>query len=306
VRGETAREVVYLYDAETERGNDRFAFRAVRFKNPTDSTLETGPVTVYGNERFIGEGLTEPIAPHAAALVPYALDRQVVVDREDSDEEQLAKLVTIQRGILTAEVQHLKHRRLVITNRLPQVAKVFLRHSVAKGWNLVTAPPNDERVGDSHLFEVDVAPGGKQVVDIAEATPMQRTLDLNVDGTLEMMKMYVDSPIGTPALKAQLDNVLAIHKQLADLAEKSTSLRRQRDEYRERSDELHNQIVTLQLVKTGGELMTHLKDKMRDVSDRVQKATIGIVDAEEQMMLARVKLQDALAEMTLPDALATR
>jgi hypothetical protein len=79
VRQETDGEVVYLYDAESERGNANFAFRAVRFTNPTSSTLETGPVTVYGNERFIGEGLTEPIPPKASAVVPYALDRQIVV-----------------------------------------------------------------------------------------------------------------------------------------------------------------------------------------------------------------------------------
>ncbi|HET9992001.1 MAG TPA: OmpA family protein, partial [Kofleriaceae bacterium] len=67
VRAKTEGEVVYLYDAESERGNDHFAFRAVRFMNPTDSTLETGPVTVYGDRRFIGEGLTEPIPPKSAA-----------------------------------------------------------------------------------------------------------------------------------------------------------------------------------------------------------------------------------------------
>jgi hypothetical protein len=156
------------------------------------------------------------------------------------------------------------------------------------------------------LFEVDLAPGAQQVVEIAEATPMQRTLDLNADGTLEMMRLYIDSPIATPELKNQIEHVLSIHKQLADLAEQDASLRRQRDEYRERMDELHGQIVTLQLVKTGGELMTHLKDKMRDMSDRVQKATIGLVDTEEKMMLGRVKLQDALSELSLPDALAKR
>jgi len=36
VRQKTDGEVVYLYDSESERGNDRFAFRAVRFRNPTD------------------------------------------------------------------------------------------------------------------------------------------------------------------------------------------------------------------------------------------------------------------------------
>ena len=69
-------------------------------------------------------------------------------------------------------------------------------------------------------------------------------------------------------------------------------------------DELHAQIVTLQAVKTGGDLMTHLKDKMKDISDRVQKTTIALVDQEEKIMLARVQFQDTLAELTLPDAMA--
>jgi hypothetical protein len=304
VRSETDGDVVYLYDAESERGNDRFAFRAVRFRNPTDSTLETGPVTVYGNERFIGEGLTEPIAPKSVAVVPYALDRQVVIDRNSGEEDKLARLVTLQRGILTAEVQHIRRQRMVITNRLPMVAKIFIRHTVGKGWNLIAAPPRDERVGDSHLFEVDVAPGATQPVEIAEATPIERTLDLSADVTLDMMRVYVQAPEGSPQLKAQLEKLLAIHKRIVDLGESQQSMRRRLGDYRQRMDELHGQIVSLQLVKTGGELMAHLKTKMKDISDRVQKETIGVVDAEEKMMLARVEFQDSLAELTLPDALA--
>jgi hypothetical protein len=304
VRQETDGEVVYLYDAESDRGNDKFAFRAVRFRNPTDSTLETGPVTVYGNERFIGEGLTEPIAPKSLAVVPYALDRQVVIDRVDDEQDKLSRLVTLQRGILTAEVQHIKRRKLVITNRLATPAKIYIRHTVGKGWNLLASPPRDERVGDSHLFEVDVAPGGKQDVEIAEATPIERTLDLNADVTLDMMRIYVQAPEGSPALKENLEKMLSIHKKLVDLGESQTSMRRRLDDYRARMDELHSQIFSLQAVKTGGDLMTHLKEKMKDISERVQKETIAIVDTEEKIMLARVEFQDMLAELTLPDTLA--
>jgi hypothetical protein len=300
VRSETDGEVVYLYDAESERGNARYAFRAVRFKNPTDSTLETGPVTVYGDERFIGEGLTEPVAPKSTAVVPYALDRQIVIDRNDDEQDKVSRLVTLERGILTAEVQHIRHRSLTITNRLTQPAKVYIRHTVGKGWNLVAAPPHDERVGDSHLFEVDLQPGAKQVVEIAEATPMQRTLDLSADVTLDMMKTYIETTAGTE-MKAQLEKLLGIHKKLVDFAAAQDSLHRRLDDYRERMDELHGQIVTLTAVKTGGELMTHLKDKMKDISERVQKATIELVDTEEKIMLTRVQFQDALAELSLPE-----
>ena len=302
VRSETDGEVVYLYDSESERGNDHFAFRAVRFRNPTDSTLETGPVTVYGDERFIGEGLTEPIPPKSSAVVPYALDRQIVVDRNAREEDKLSRLVTLERGILTAEVQHIRHQKLTVTNRLPQVARLYIRHTVEKGWSLLESPPQFERVGDAHLFEVDLKPGETRDVDIAEATPMQRTLDLNANLTMDMMKLYVESAVGTPELKAQLEKVLGIHKKLMDLAAEQDSLARRLGDYRQRMDELHDQIFTLTAVKTGGDLMSHLKDKMKDISERVQKATIAKVDGEEKIMLARVQFQDAIAELTLPDA----
>ena len=142
-------------------------------------------------------------------------------------------------------------------------------------------------------------------VEIAEATPMERTLDLNADVTLDMMKVYVQSAVSSPELKGQLEKLLATHKKLIDLTEEQESLRRRLDDYRERMDELHGQIVTLTAVKTGGDLMTHLKDKMKDISDRVQKATISMVDTEEKIMLTRVQFQDAIAELTLPDVTQT-
>jgi OmpA family protein len=304
MRKETEGEVVYLYDAESERGNAAFAFRAVRFKNPTDSTLETGPVTVYGNERFIGEGLTEPVPPKASAVVPYALDRQIVVERNDGEDNRLSRLVTLQRGVLTAEVQHIRRQKLVVTNRLREPAKVFIRHTVNKGWTLLEAPPAFERVGEAHLFQVDLKPGEVRTVEIAEATPMERTLDLNAEVTLDMMKVYVEAPEGSRELKDQLKKLLSIHKGLVDLSEEQVSLRRRLVDFKERMDELHAQIMTLQAVKTGGDLMAHLKTKMKDISERVQKTTIKIVDQEEKIMLARVQFQDSLAELTLPDALA--
>lgn len=305
VRQETDGEVVYLYAPDAERGNSTFAFRAVRFKNPTTSTLETGPVTVYGSERFIGEGLTEPIPPKSSAVVPYALDRQIVVERNTGEENKLSRLVTIQRGILTAEVQHIRRQKMSITNRLPEIAKVYIRHTVNKGWKLLDAPPAFERVGDAHLFEVHLKPGETKMVEIAEATPMERTLDLNADVTLEMMKVWVEAPEGSAELKDSLKKLLAIHKKLIDLTQEQQSYDRRLRDYRERMDELHAQIVTLQAVKTGGSLMTHLKNKMKDISERVQQTTIAMVNAEEKIMLTRVEFQDSLAELTLTDVTKT-
>jgi hypothetical protein len=69
-------------------------------------------------------------------------------------------------------------------------------------------------------------------------------------------------------------------------------------------DELTAQILTLKAVKHGGDLLKHLDSKLKDISNRVQKTTIEIVDTEEKLMLAKVKFQDMLAELHLPDAMA--
>ena len=76
-------EVVYLFDPESPHGDESFPFKAIRLRNPTDSVLESGPVTVFSAGRFIGEGLVEPIPARSVAFVPFALDRRVVVERKN-------------------------------------------------------------------------------------------------------------------------------------------------------------------------------------------------------------------------------
>jgi len=304
VHGETTGGVVYLYDPISERGDQRFAFKAVRLDNPTSDTLEPGPVTVYGDGRFIGEGITEPVPPRASVVVPFALDKQVVVERTTSEQDRIAKLVTVQRGILTAEVQHRRQTRFTVTSRLAEPAKVYLRHRLETGWALVEHPSTFTRVGDSQLFEITLAAGETKYVTIAEATPVQRTFQLGSEDALGMMKVFIDEPGASPQLKAQIEAMLTTHRGAADLDDKIATLRDQLGEYRARAGELHAQLVTLKAVRTGGELMASLRGKLAETSDRIQKTTIALVDTQEQLMLTRVKFQNQLADLRLTDPTA--
>ncbi|HEX7703230.1 MAG TPA: carboxypeptidase regulatory-like domain-containing protein [Kofleriaceae bacterium] len=302
VHGETEGGVVYLFDPISERGDKRFAFKSVKLTNPTADTLEPGPVTVYGDGRFIGEGITEPVPPKASVVVPFASDRQIVVEEATTEKDKIAKLMTAQRGIVTAEVQHRKATTYTITSRLDKPAKVFVRHKTGEGWTVVDAPPKSLKVGDSQLYEVDLAPFGTQYVSIAETTPMERSLQLASDEALGLMKVYIEEPDATPELKKQIEGVLATHRDAVDLVDKIQTMHEQLGEYRERSGELHAQLVTLKMVKTGGDLMLALRNKLAETSDKQQKLTISIVDAQEALMLTKVKFQNELAELHLTDA----
>jgi hypothetical protein len=292
-------EVVYLYDPETARGNGTYPFRAVHIKNPTDSALESGPVSVFGDGKFIGEGMCEPIPAKSAAFVPFALDRQIVVEHKDAEHDEIARILTVQRGVLSTEVQHTRKQTITLHNRLPEKAVVYLRHTVASGYKLTSAPENEERMGNAHLFRVELAPGAKMDVVLAEAKPVTKTTDLRSPEGLDLVKAFISSDAAAGPLKGAIGELIDIHRDMANIEEHIKTTREQMNDYRQRIDELHMQIVTLRAVKSAGPLMQNLEKKMQEMSDKLSKATIDVVSLEEQHMVAKVHFQDKVADLTL-------
>ena len=296
---ETEGGFVYLYDPESNRGNATYPFRTVRLKNPTNSVLESGPVAVFGEDGFIGEGMSDPIPANSFAFVPFALDRQIVVERKDDTRDAIARILTVQRGVFSTEVKHTRKKTLSLTNRMQEKATVYIKHSVAAGYKLTKAPTSQERMGESYLFKVEVPAGAKVDVDIEEETPVFKSTDIRSNVGMEMVRAYLSTAAVTGKLKESVTKLLELQKEIGNLEQRITTIREQMNEYRNRMDELHAQIVTLKLVKTGGPLMQNLEKKMQEVSDRLSKSTIDLVALQEKQMLARISFQDGVSELSL-------
>ena len=298
LKQDTVGEVVYFYDSESVRGNATFPFRAVRIMNPTDSALESGPVTVFGEGKFVGEGLSEPIPARSTAFVPFALDRQILVERKEKDVDAISRILTVQRGVFSTEVQHTKRSTLTLNNRLSEKATVYIRHTVAEGYKLTKSPAGRERLGSAYLFRVDLDPSSKLEVVIEEATPLFKTTDIRAPGGMDMVTAYLSSA-AEGRLKSAVNELLKLHKEMANTDQQIATTRDAMGEYRARMDELHAQVVTLKLVKTAGPLMTSLEKKLQEVSDKLSKSTIDLVALQEKLMVARIKFQDGVADLSL-------
>ena len=169
-------------------------------------------------------------------------------------------------------------------------------------------PP--EKLDGAHLFRV-TAPAGETVeLAIEEWTPVERTVDLSSDGGIEAIGLYLKAATLDPELKRQLQAVVARHTSRANLAERIQTLSEQMGVYRTRVDELNVQLVTLRKLPQGAKLRRHLSDKMEEISDQLQQATMKLADMRAELMTERIELQDALAELTLkssePEELASK
>ena len=300
LKSDTEGEVVYLYDPESPRGNAQFPFKTLRFKNPTESALESGPVSVFGEGKFIGEGLAEPIPAKSIAFVPFALDRQIVVERKDAEQDAIAKIITVQRGVFNTEVRHTKKATFTLFNRQAEKATVFIKHTVAQGYQLTKAPEGKvDHLAGANLFRVELAPNAKMDVTIEEATPVFRTTDIRTPAGLDLVRAYLSSAAVEGPLKKNVEHLLSLNSDMAKVEQQIQTAREQMGEYRQRMDELHAQLVTLKAVKTAGPLMTHLEKKLQEVSEKLSKSTVDVVALQEKLMVARVQFQTGVADLSL-------
>ena len=156
----TKAEQLYYYDPVSDRGSKRFAFKAVRIENPSKYTLDSGPFTVYSDNQFLGEGLSEAIPAKSSAFIPYALDKKVLVDPVVDTREEIDRLITIERGVVRTETKRIRRTKLAFVNRGANSAKVIVRHAVPKGWKLRTSDKRAEKLRGAYLFPVTIPAKG--------------------------------------------------------------------------------------------------------------------------------------------------
>jgi hypothetical protein len=293
-------ERVYYFDPVSPRGSRTYAFQAVRMDNPSDQTLDRGPFTVYAEGQFLGEGLSDAIPPRGTAFVPYALGRQVVVDTKNKGSEEVNKLLAIERGVVHAEVHQIQETVFSLHNRSDKSAKVYVRYAVMPGWELRAGEHKVERLGQDYLIPVEVGPRKTAELKIAQAQPAERSIDMRMAAGAAAVEAYLKRTTAlTPELRGQLESVLALYKEMANIEERKVTLAEQMAEYRARVDEINMQLISLRNVKTAGALSGHLAKKMREISERLQAATIKSTDLQGELMACRIRMQDQLAELKL-------
>jgi len=291
---------VYFYDPISSRGSKKYAFRSVLLENPTHHTLDAGPVTVYEDGQFLGEGLSDAILPDSRAFVPFALDRKVVVDSDLGTREEIDRLLTIERGIVQSEARSIRTTKLTLVNRDAEPATVYVRHPITEGFKLEAPATGVEKLGGAYLFAVTVPANDSVNLSIEESTPIQKSLDIRTDSGISELGLFLHSAAKLdPELASKLSHIVERHRAMVELGERLETIQAQSNVYRERIEEINAQLVSLRKVTQASELSRHLAKKMEEISQRLQRATIDAADLEAQRLTERVAMEDQLSELTL-------
>ncbi|MEZ4404845.1 MAG: DUF4139 domain-containing protein [Kofleriaceae bacterium] len=280
-------------------GSSDHPYRAVRVALPADLSLEPGPVAVFADDSFAGEGVLTRTAGGRTTYVPYALDGGTRVAVEVGADERPQRLVAIARGVARVANTRVKKTRYRIAAGAAAPATLYLRHVPTAGYELGDLPPGSERADDHVLVAVPLTPGKDSVVEIDERQPVTRELHLLDDAT--DLVAYVDGPDLPPSVLAAAHAVTAARAALADVARQTAEAQEALGDAAARVDDLEASLTTV--AKLPGAEAATLRSRLTknltaavDKRDQLARTITGQRAAEA---LARVRLQTAIEALAL-------
>lgn len=193
---------------------------AVRLRNDTGLHLKAGPVTLFDDGVYAGDGRMPDMAPKDSRLVTYAMDPSLTAERKSGDGVRVETGVSIRRGVLHRKQKEV--RETVYTVRATGVAgrTVWVEHPYDASAPVVLPKEFAERTATHWRFAIEVAAGKSVSLTVRQERPVVEEVGL-VDADVEFLRVQVTRKEGiSAALKAALADILQRRRQIQETRDK--------------------------------------------------------------------------------------
>jgi hypothetical protein len=146
-------ERVVVYNADVRQSNP---MSALLFKNTTGLTLESGPLTVFEDDAYLGEAMLDTLKPDEEQFVSFSVELGCVVSLDHRSHDEAVHQVSIRQGRMALSHFEMAYKTYVINNKTERVLDFVLEHRFNQGWELVETPAPLESTEHFYRFRFEV------------------------------------------------------------------------------------------------------------------------------------------------------
>ncbi len=276
-------------------------FRVARFTNATKGLLERGPIAVFEQGSFLGQGMLDSLPPGATATVPFALERGIGVESHQRWDERGARLFKIESGSLTLERDRVRLTTYAIKNGGTDAAKVLVRHPRQPGWRLFRPPTGTEDntgIG-SALIPMDVRASARAELVVDEREAQQQGADWLSPLADEAVKAYLADNRSDRGQVEKLATAWGVRATWKKLVDEQSALETERQEIERNASQLREGLEAIQKNPQAAELRTKLGKKLEEASLRLDRLSKRAVELGLAMREQEVRFRDAILEVKI-------
>lgn len=302
-------ESIYLFAADPGVPDSQtHPFRVARFTNRSGGLLERGPIAVFEDGAFLGQGMVDPLPDNATATVPFALERSLAVEHSQDSVEEGARVGKIEAGELTIERDAVTRTKYRVRNGGEKAAKLLVKHARAQSTILFEPPVGTEdNVGTgSALVPVNVAPHATSDLTVAERRIIRRDVDWLSPFADDAVRAYWIDRRADPSIVAKLKAAWDIRSVLVRVSNQQAKLAPEKQELESGMAQTRENLKALEKLGIASDLRVQLtqrlaKDALR--LEAIMKETIGL---DQQQAEQRVRFLDIVRsiKLTMPPPVA--
>lgn len=195
---------------------NQVAQNGFRLKNDSDLRLSGGPITVYSGGIYGGDARLDGLSPRDSKLIAYGIDLDLVVKRED-DENNSQLLQIVKSGdTLYRRYQGFLTQNYALKNKATKAKTVLIQQPAQGDWELIDPKQRDEKSTEGDRFKVELKPGEARDYPIKWQRTYSETIAIG-DFDFANLDVYLRDKQISPELKAKLDVVSKAKARVADL-----------------------------------------------------------------------------------------
>lgn len=276
-------------------------FRVARYVNKTGGLLEKGPLAIFAEGAFAGQGMADPLPDGATATVPFALERAVAVDVSRESREEGARLAHIEGGILTINRDAVALTKYRAKNGSERAVKLLLRHPRIPGARLQNAPAGvEDNVGTgTALVPATLAARATVEVVVDEREESGRAVDWLDPLAEDAVQAYLADRRADPVVVAGLKSAWELRRVLKTANDEKATLEVEQEQLSRSSEETRENLKSLQKIASAADLRTKLSARLAADAARLDKVSKRLIELNVRVSENQVRFNEALRSLKL-------
>ncbi len=274
-------------------------FRVARFTNGADGALERGPIAVFEEGAFLGQGMVDPLPAGATATVPFALERAIAVDRERKSDELGERVAKIENSQLTIERDSVTQTKYRVRNGGDKAAKILVKHPRIGGARLFSPPPGTEdNVGTgSALVPARVAPNATAELLVDERAAVRRQVDWFSPIAENAIKAYLADPKSDQDAVKKLTAVWGTRGEIVRLTAERGKLAQESDTLGQSTEETRRNLRAIEKNKTAEALRQKLTARLAEAATKLDDLNRKLVELDAKLAELGVSFREGIRDI---------
>ncbi len=283
-------------------------FRVVRFENATTGLLERGPIAVFGEGQFLGQGMLDPLPPKGKATVPFALDRSIAITSERQSTEQGARLFRIEAGALYIERDSVTKTTYKVASGSDETSKLIVRHPRMSSARLFKPPvgTEDDLATSTALIPIPLKPRGRAELVVDERQATQQSMDWLQPLADEAVKAYLTDARADRGVAQKLSEAWTLRDAVKKAGDQVNALETEQQELEKSSRETRLSLEAIEKNNQAADLRVKLTKRLAEVTTRLDQITKKLIEVRLSLGEAQVRFKEAIREVKLPAPLPPR